>query len=94
VRFQNVAIDDKGEQFNTDVLEAIELGNLLETAYIVTACAENRKESRGGHAREDFPDRDDVNFLQHTMAYHDGDKVRIDYKPVTITKYKPKARVY
>jgi succinate dehydrogenase / fumarate reductase flavoprotein subunit len=93
-RFKKVVIDDKGTQFNTDVLEAIELGNLLDTAYIVTACAENRKETRGGHAREDFPDRDDVNFLKHTMAYRAGDTIKIDYKPVAITKYKPKARVY
>jgi succinate dehydrogenase / fumarate reductase flavoprotein subunit len=93
-RYKHIKIDDKGDQFNTDVLEAIELGNLLETARIVTTCAENRKESRGGHAREDFEDRDDVNFLKHTMAYKDGGKVRIDYKPVVITKYQPKKRVY
>ncbi|HYM20573.1 MAG TPA: succinate dehydrogenase flavoprotein subunit, partial [Candidatus Kapabacteria bacterium] len=94
-RFGRVVIDDKGSQFNTDILEAIELGNLLDTAYIVTACAENRKESRGAQAREDFPDRDDVNFLKHTMAYRNNDgSVRIDYRPVMITKYKPKPRVY
>jgi succinate dehydrogenase / fumarate reductase flavoprotein subunit len=93
-RYKHIKIDDKGTQFNTDVLEAIELGNLLETAKIVTACAENRKESRGGHARDDFEERDDVNFLKHTMAYNDNGKVRIDYKPVVITRYQPKKRVY
>ncbi len=94
-RFDNIKIDDKGMQFNTDVLEAIELHNLLETAKIITACAENRKESRGGHAREDYEERDDINFLKHTMAYRNSDgSVHIDYKPVVITKYQPKKRVY
>jgi succinate dehydrogenase / fumarate reductase flavoprotein subunit len=94
-RFKNVAIDDKGSQFNTDVLEAIELGNLLDTAEIVTKCALNRTESRGAHARGDYPDRDDVNFLKHTFASKDADgKIDLSYKPVTITKYQPKQRVY
>ncbi len=94
-RYQKISIDDKGMQFNTDVLEAIELGNLLETASIVTECALDRKESRGGHAREDYPNRDDVNFLKHTMAYRaDNGGIRLDSKPVAITKYQPKARVY
>jgi succinate dehydrogenase / fumarate reductase flavoprotein subunit len=94
-RFGHVSVDDKGSQFNTDVLEAIELGNLLDTAIITTTCAIARKETRGGHAREDFPDRDDANFLKHTFASKDtnGD-VHLDYKPVTITKYQPKKRVY
>jgi succinate dehydrogenase / fumarate reductase flavoprotein subunit len=94
-RFNNVSIDDKGSQFNTDVLEAIELGNLLDTAIITTTCAIARKETRGGHAREDYPDRDDANFLKHTFVFKDANgKVRLDYKPVTITKYQPKKRVY
>jgi len=94
-RFKHVSIDDKGSQFNTDVLEAIELGNLLDTAMITTTCAIARKETRGGHAREDFPDRDDTNFLKHTFASKSANgSVSLDYKPVTITKYQPKKRVY
>ncbi len=94
-RFKNISIDDKGTQFNTDVLEAIELGNLLDTAEIVTKSALERQESRGAHAREDFPDRDDVKFLKHTFAYRASDgSIALDYKPATITKYQPKKRVY
>jgi succinate dehydrogenase / fumarate reductase flavoprotein subunit len=94
-RYKHVSIDDKGTQFNTDVLEAIELGNLLDTAQITVTSAIARKESRGGHAREDFPDRDDTNFLKHTFATKGADgKVALDYRPVTITKYLPKKRVY
>lgn len=93
--FKRIKIDDKGMQFNTDVLEAIELGNLLETAKVVAAGALNRKESRGAHAREDFPDRDDANYLKHTMAYRTtAGAPRIEWKPVVITKYQPKKRVY
>lgn len=94
-RFTRVSIDDKGSQFNTDVLEAIELGNLLDTAEIVSICANERKESRGAHARGDYVNRDDANFLKHTFAYKgDNGKVALEYRPVTITKYQPKKRVY
>lgn len=94
-RFKRVSIDDKGSQFNTDVLEAIELGNLLDTAEIVAVSGIARKESRGAHAREDFTERDDVKFLQHTFATKDvNGKIALDYKPATITKYQPKKRVY
>jgi succinate dehydrogenase / fumarate reductase flavoprotein subunit len=94
-RYSRVVIDDKGMQFNTDLLEAIELGNLLETANVVVACALNRTESRGGHSREDFPDRDDHNWLKHTFAWkNESGKPGIDYRPVAITKYQPKKRVY
>ncbi|MFI5264908.1 MAG: succinate dehydrogenase/fumarate reductase flavoprotein subunit, partial [Candidatus Kapaibacterium sp.] len=94
-RFKNVSIDDKGMQFNTDVLEAIELGNLLDTAEIVAVSGIARKESRGAHSREDFTERDDANFLTHTFATKDASgKIALDYKPVTITTYQPKKRVY
>ena len=99
-RYSRVVIDDKGMQFNTDLLEAIELGNLLETANVVVACALNRTESRGGHSREDFPDRDDHNWLKHTFASkqsrdeNGAGQPTIDYRPVAITKYQPKKRVY
>jgi succinate dehydrogenase / fumarate reductase flavoprotein subunit len=94
-KYKTVVIDDKGSQFNTDLLEAIELGNLLDTAHVTLECALNRTESRGGHSREDFPDRNDHNWLKHTFAYKDGEgKPKLEYRPVAITKYQPKKRVY
>ena len=68
-RYAHVAVQDKGKRFNTDLLEAVELGFLLELAEVMVVGALYRKESRGGHAREDYPSRDDVNFMRHTMAY-------------------------
>ena len=70
-RYRNVAIQDKGQRFNTDLLEAIELGFLLDLAEVLVVSALARKESRGGHAREDYQTRDDVNFMRHTMAYQE-----------------------
>jgi succinate dehydrogenase / fumarate reductase flavoprotein subunit len=67
---------------------------MLDVAEIVAACALNRTESRGGHSREDYPNRDDVNWLKHTLATKRNGKIEITYKPVVITKYQPKARVY
>ncbi|MFI5264411.1 MAG: succinate dehydrogenase flavoprotein subunit [Candidatus Kapaibacterium sp.] len=94
-RFKNVSIDDKGTQFNTDVLEAIELGNLLDTAELVAVSAMARKESRGAHSREDYSERDDIHFLKHTFATKDvTGNIALDYRPATITKYQPKKRVY
>lgn len=98
-RYKNVSIQDKGKRFNTDLLEAIELGNLLDLAEVMAVSALARKESRGGHYREDYPNRDDVNFMRHTMAYRevgaDGtDSVRLDYKPVVQTRYQPMERKY
>ncbi|MFD7131304.1 succinate dehydrogenase flavoprotein subunit [Streptomyces sp. NPDC059894] len=98
-RYRNVSIQDKGKRFNTDLLEAIELGNLLDLAEVMAVSALARKESRGGHYREDYPNRDDVNFMRHTMAYREvGDDgtetVRLDYKPVVQTRYQPMERKY
>jgi len=98
-RFRNVAIHDKGERYNTELLEAIELGFLLDLAEILVVGALERKESRGGHAREDYQARDDVNFMRHTMAYRHVDEsgdasVRLDYKPVVVTRYQPMERKY
>ncbi|HET7735255.1 MAG TPA: succinate dehydrogenase flavoprotein subunit [Nocardioidaceae bacterium] len=94
-RYKNVAIQDKGKRFNTDLLEAIELGFLLELAEVLVVGALARNESRGGHMREDYPNRDDVNFMRHTMAYRNEDgSVRLDYKPVVETRYKPMERKY
>lgn len=93
-RYCEIGVEDKGEQFNTELMEAVELGFLLDNAEQLVHAALNRKESRGAHSREDFKDRDDDNWLKHTLVYKDGDGVRIDYKPVTLGKYEPKPRVY
>jgi succinate dehydrogenase / fumarate reductase flavoprotein subunit len=93
-RYANVAIHDRGQKYNTDLLEAIELSFLIELAQVVVAGALAREESRGGHYREDFPTRDDEKFMKHTMAYASGEGIRLDYKPVVITKYQPMERKY
>jgi succinate dehydrogenase / fumarate reductase, flavoprotein subunit len=93
-RFKNIRVSDTGKIFNTELLNAWELGNMLDVAELVTVCALNRTESRGGHSREDYPERDDQHWLKHTLAWKENGKVKIDYKPVVITKYQPKARVY
>ena len=93
-RYKKVAVEDQGRKFNTDLLNAWELGCLLDVALVTAACALARQESRGAHAREDFPKRDDVNWMKHTLAWLDSDKVRLDYKPVAVTKYQPMERVY
>jgi succinate dehydrogenase / fumarate reductase flavoprotein subunit len=93
-RFRNVGVADTGSVFNTELLNAWELGNMLDVAEVVAQCAVNRQESRGGHSREDFPKRDDQNWLRHTLAWQKDGRVEIAYKPVVITKYPPKERVY
>ncbi len=93
-RYKNVSIHDKGNRYNTDLLEAIELGFLLDLAEVSVVGALARKESRGAHAREDYQQRDDVNFMKHTMAYQEGEEVRLDYKPVVQTRYQPMERKY
>ncbi|MBP7971713.1 MAG: succinate dehydrogenase flavoprotein subunit [Candidatus Nanopelagicales bacterium] len=95
-RYKNVSIQDMGRRYNTDLLEAIELGFLLDLAETLVLGALARKESRGGHAREDYQTRDDENFMVHTMAYRepDSEEVRLDYKPVIVTRYQPMERKY
>ncbi len=93
-RYQAVRVQDTGKQFNTDLLELIELGNLLDLSLITAASAANRAESRGAHSREDYPERDDERWLKHTLAYLEGDAVRIDYKPVDTSIWEPKPRTY
>jgi len=85
---------DRGKVFNTEVLNIWELINLLELAEVTTVSALARKESRGGHAREDYPKRDDANWLKHTLAWVENGEIRLSYKPVVITQYQPKERVY
>ena len=93
-RYENVEIDDKGDQFNTDLLEAWELGCLLELSEITTLSAATRDESRGAHARDDYQERDDDNWLKHTICHNDGGSYRLEYKDVRLGRYEPKPRVY
>ena len=103
-RYQNVKIDDQGKVFNTDLLETFELGCMLDIAEATTASAHRRTESRGGHAREDYPDRDDKKWLKHTLVYRPkgsgaaptpaAEKLRFKDRPVRLGRFEPKARVY
>lgn len=93
-RFQEIKIDDKSEKFNSDLLEAIELGHMIEFSELIVAGALAREESRGAHSRTDFPDRDDEKWLKHTLAWKKGEEIRFDYKPVKITRFQPKERTY
>ena len=97
-RYGRIQVQDKGRRYNTDLLEAVELGFLLELAETTVVAAIARKESRGGHSREDYTARDDVNFMRHSMVYKDGDgllsDIRLDYKPVVQTRYEPMERKY
>jgi succinate dehydrogenase / fumarate reductase flavoprotein subunit len=93
-RFQQVKVTDSGKVYNMEMMQAWELGNMLDLALVTAESALARTESRGGHARDDFPARDDVNWLKHTLAWLNGDQVSLGYKPVVITKYVPKERTY
>ncbi|ADR36964.1 succinate dehydrogenase subunit A [Oceanithermus profundus DSM 14977] len=94
-RYRNVVIQDKGDRFNADLIDALELGFLLDNAEALVHSAKNRKESRGAHAREDYPDRDDDNWLKHTLVYREAPgKVRFAYKPVVLGRFEPKPRTY
>jgi succinate dehydrogenase / fumarate reductase flavoprotein subunit len=95
-RYRGVAVGDRGTRFNTDLLEAWELGNLLDLAEVTTVAALNRQESRGAHMREDFEKRNDAEWMKHTLTTRaaEGAPIEITYKPVTLTKFEPKERVY
>ncbi len=95
-RARHLLVDDKGSRYNTDLGEAFELNFLLDCAEATVGSALARRESRGGHAREDFPERDDADWLKHTFITRDpaGGDLSLTYKPVTITKFEPKARTY
>ena len=94
-RYERVVVDDKGEVFNNDLTQALELGFLLELAACMIVAGIERKESRGAHARPyDFPDRDDENYMKHTIVRWVGDHPVLDWKPVTMTKWQPQERKY
>ncbi len=100
-RYKNVAVQDKGKRYNLDLLEGLELGYLLDIAEAMSVAALHRPESRGGHYREDFPDRDDENWMVHSMLYRDEDAetegvkgIRFDTKDVVMTRYEPMERKY
>jgi len=93
-RYKAVRVQDRGRQFNTDILELIELGNMLDLSLMTAAAALNRTESRGAHSREDYPERDDDNWLKHSLAYLEGDTVRMADKPVDTSIWEPKPRTY
>jgi fumarate reductase flavoprotein subunit len=93
-RFANITVEDKGDVFNTQVLAALELDFMLDVAEAVANSAVHRKESRGSHTRTDFPKRDDENFLKHSLAHRTPQEPRIEYSPVTITRWQPEERKY
>ncbi|MCF7811118.1 FAD-binding protein, partial [bacterium] len=94
-RYQNISVDDKGMIFNTDLMEAIELGHLLEFAEVIVAGALGRQESRGAHFRKDFPTRDDNNWLKHTLAWRKSEGgIEFDWREVKITRFQPMERKY
>jgi succinate dehydrogenase / fumarate reductase flavoprotein subunit len=95
-RMRQVRVTDPSTTFNTELMEILELGNLLDCAEATVAGALAREESRGGHFREDFPNRDDVKYLKHTLAYRndEGGVKELRYKPVVITEFQPKERKY
>jgi fumarate reductase flavoprotein subunit len=94
-RYQNVSLDDHGRTFNTELISALELGFMLDVAQSIVECALHRTESRGAHQRTDFPARDDQNFLAHSLVRRNSDdSLKVDYLPVTITRWPPGERKY
>jgi fumarate reductase flavoprotein subunit len=94
-RYADIELHDRTNVYNTDLTQALELGSMLDCAEAVLACAAQRKESRGAHQRLDYPQRDDTNFLRHSLAwYHPVQPPRVDFRPVTITRSPPGVRDY
>jgi succinate dehydrogenase/fumarate reductase flavoprotein subunit len=93
-RMKNAVVEDKDRVYNTDLVSALELDFMLDVAETIAYAALARRESRGAHSRTDYPKRDDVQFLKHLMVYETGTVPRIDSMPVTITRWKPEARIY
>ncbi len=93
-KYEQIYLDDRGDCWNTELIEAWELQSLMVVGEIILTSALNRQESRGAHSREDFPQRDDQNFLQHTLAYYSPSGIDIDYMPVVIQDFIPVERKY
>jgi succinate dehydrogenase / fumarate reductase flavoprotein subunit len=93
-QFKNVVVTDKGRTFNQSLIHTIETGFLLDLADTMVTGAIERTESRGAHSRTDYPERDDENWMKHTLAYLEDDEIRLDYSEVTVTKYQPQVRSY
>jgi succinate dehydrogenase / fumarate reductase flavoprotein subunit len=93
-RYNDISLTDRGSCFNRDLLDAIELGHMLDLAEVIAMGAMNRKESRGAHCREDFPKRNDEKFLVHTMIRYTKKGPQVFKKPVSITRFQPKERKY
>jgi succinate dehydrogenase / fumarate reductase flavoprotein subunit len=93
-RFKDIKVEDQGLKYNMNLIEAWELSNLIDIAHVTASSALARKESRGAHSRDDYPDRDDKKWLKHTLAWMENGGVRLAYKPVKITDYQPKVRSY
>ncbi len=94
-RQQRITLDDRSHSFNTELTAALELSSMLDVAETIVQCALHRTESRGAHQRTDFPQRDDVNFLAHSLVYRNADgTLRVEYLPVKITRWPPGKRVY
>jgi succinate dehydrogenase / fumarate reductase flavoprotein subunit len=93
-RFKHIRVEDKGRSYNTDLVEALQLDFMLDLAEVTVTSAIARQESRGAHSRLDFPKRDDEHWLKHTLAYYTAEVPRLEYLPVTITKWPPVARTY
>ena len=91
---EQVYLDDKGTLFNTELIEALELQSLMLVGEMILTGALNRQESRGAHSREDFPERDDANFLKHTLTYYSPAGIEIGYMPVVINRFEPQERKY
>lgn len=87
-------VDDQAEEYNTNFINVLELESMFDIAEIVLAGGMARTESRGAHSRTDYPKRDDNNWLKHTLAYYDPEGPRLEYAPVTITRYQPAERHY
>ncbi len=93
-RFERIKVDDSSRTFNTELMAALELDFMLECAVTVAHSALAREESRGAHSRRDFPERDDKNFLKHTLAYQSDGAPRLEYRDVHLGKFEPQARTY
>ena len=93
-RFRKIGIQDKSRIYNSNLIQTLETENMLDLAEVLLFSGLAREESRGAHSRTDFGKRDDERFLAHSMAYHTGGKPRLEYKPVTITAWKPVERKY